>query len=200
MNKEIIFITSNKGKLATAQRHFDKSITLLPYDYDIIEPNVNDIEYIAEYKVREGYKKVGKPCITLDAGFYIDNFPNNPNFPGAFPRRELMEKLGINGLLEKMKYVEDRSCCFRECLAFFDGKTLKKFYGKYPGKLSTEIRGVDSANKWSDLWYVFIPEGYDKTMAEMTDDERSKRDDGYINPFIDFCDWYLDYKENEENN
>lgn len=190
MQKDIVFVTSNKGKLQSAQEHFGKDINIVYYNYDITEPQVNDIDYIAECKVKEAYKKVNKPCISLDAGFYIPNYPGNPNFPGAFPRRELLEKIGLDGLLQKMKNVKNRECYFKECLAYYDGKTLKKFYGLTCGKLSTEIKGNDTDKKWSDLWYVFIPKNNTKTMAEMTDEERHNRNDGYVNPFIEFSKWF----------
>ena len=35
------------------------------------------------------------------------------------------------------------------------------------GNLSKEIKGVDRDEKWSDLWYIFKPEGFEKTLAEI---------------------------------
>lgn len=170
--KEIVFVTGNKGKVATAQKYFDDNkIKLLTYDYDYEEPNINDIEIIAISKVKQAYRVVGKPCIALDSGFYIPNYPNNPNFPGAFPKRELLEKIGIDGLLEKMKNVENRYCYFKEVLAYFDGENIKLFYGISEGYLSREKREIDINKKWSDLWSVFIPFNCTKTLAEMTEDE-----------------------------
>ena len=189
MHKEIVFVTSNKGKLETAQRYFNEETKLVFYNYDIVEPEVNDIEFIAEYKVKEAFKKVGKPCISLDAGFFIPNFPNKPNFPGAFPRREILEKLGIDGLLKAMKKVENRECYFKECLAYYDGNILKKFFGISKGTLSREIIGNETDKKWSDLWYVFIPKNNSKTLAQMTDKEREERADGHISPFKELNEW-----------
>lgn len=193
--KEIIFVTSNKGKIETAKNHLNGSVNIMSYNYDIDEPEVNDIEYIAEFKVKEAYKKVQKPCVSLDAGFYIPEFPNCPNFPGAFPKRELLNKLGIDGLLEKMKNVPNRECYFKECLAYFDGENFKKFFGYVHGFLATEKHGHDSNEKWSDLWYVFIPDNNTKTMAEMTDEERANRNDGYICPFDKFKEWFTSLSE-----
>lgn len=127
MKKQIVFVTSNRGKLESARSHLEKDIELVYFDCDIKEPEINDIDYIAEYKVKEAYKKIGKPCIALDAGFYIPAFPGKPNFPGAFPRRELLETIGLKGLLDKMKNVSNRECYFKECLAYYDGKMLKNF-------------------------------------------------------------------------
>ena len=90
-----------------------------------------------------------------------------------------------------MKDVKNRECYFKECLAYFDGKQLKTFYGYVRGTLSTEIRGNDTNKKWSDLWYVFIPQNNTLTMAEMTDEQRANRKDGYVNPFLKFSEWFL---------
>ena len=43
------------------------------------------------------------------------------------------------------------------------------------GNVSREIRGVDREEKWSDLWYIFKPEGFDITLAEMDAKERENR-------------------------
>ena len=102
MKKEIVFVTSNKGKVSSAQKYMKNSeIKLSHYDYDIDEPEINDIDFIATYKVKEAYKKINKPCISLDAGFYIPHYPNKPNFPGAFPKRELLTKLDLTVCLKK---------------------------------------------------------------------------------------------------
>lgn len=186
--KEIVFVTGNKGKVATAQKYFDdNNIKLLTYDYDYEEPNINDIEVIAISKVKQAYRVVGKPCIALDSGFYIPNYPNKPNFPGAFPKRELLEKIGIDGLLEIMKNVENRYCYFKEVVAYFDGENIKLFYGISEGYLSREKRGIDINKKWSDLWSVFIPFNCTKTLAEMTEEERNNRKDNHTSALKEFA-------------
>lgn len=188
--KEIIFVTSNKGKQQSAQKYFkEKEIKINCYEYEIDEPQINDIEYIAKHKVLQAYEKVKKPCIALDAGFYIPNYPNKPNFPGAFPKRELLDKIGIDGLLKEMKGITNRECYFKECLAYYDGKVLLYFYGIAQGTLSYEKKGTNSNKKWSDLWYVFIPLNCDKTLAEMNDEERTNRNDNHTSALKEFANW-----------
>ncbi len=68
--KDIIFVTSNKGKIATAQSDL-KNIRVLPYEAELIEPRSDDIREIAEQKVYQAYEIVKKPCIALDSGFFI---------------------------------------------------------------------------------------------------------------------------------
>lgn len=67
--------------------------------------------------------------------------------------------------------------------------------GKHEGTLAKEILGNDTDKKWSDLWYIFKPEGYDKTLAQMTDNERKNRVRyNSVSAFEEFAKWY---KENE---
>lgn len=193
--KEVFFVTSNKGKVETLKKYLEGSdiiVSNVILDYE--EPYVNDIEYIARCKVLEGYKKINKPCICLDAGFYIPDYPDMKNFPGAFPKRDLLDKIGIEGLLKKMKNVKNRACYFKECLAYYDGKDITYFYGISEGTLSFEIKGDDSLKKWSDLWYVFVPKNEDKTLAEMTDFERKTRKDGHTSALEEFANWYKQIK------
>ena len=63
--------------------------------------------------------------------------------------------------------------------------------GKHEGKLSNQILGNYTDKKWSDLWYIFIPSGYEKTLAQMTDDERTSRIKyESIDAMSEFAKWY----------
>ena len=170
LKDEIYFVTGNKGKVASAKRQLG-DIDVKIFDYDLVEPRSDDVGEIAEFKVREAYEVLKKPCMALDAGFFIEALNG---FPRAYVHFAL-DTLGIEGILKQMENVENRNCCFKECIAYYDGKNMLYFYGNHEGTLTTSIRGNDSDKKWSDLWYIFMPYGYDKTLAEMTDEERNNR-------------------------
>lgn len=187
MNK-IYYVTGNPGKVESAKKYL-KDIDVEMIDYDFIEPDVNDIKYTAEWKVRKAYQMINKPCIALDSGFYIPSYPKEKNFPGAFVKRKLIEGIGLDGLLEDMKDVDDRYCYFLECLAYYDGENLEFFYGKSEGYISHTKSGKDNTKKWSPLWEIFIPLGYNKTLSEMTDEERYNRKHS-THAFEEFSDWY----------
>lgn len=180
--KEIIFVTSNKGKIATAQRDLD-NIRVLPYDALLIEPRSDDIREIAREKVMQAYKMVNKPCISLDAGFFIQELNG---FPRAYVNHAL-DTIGIEGILKLMKGVSNRYSEFRSCLAFYDGDKVEFFESKSPGRIAENIRGRNSENKWSDLWYIFIPEGFNKTLAEFNEldfvDRDKTKEDSCIKKF-----------------
>jgi XTP/dITP diphosphohydrolase len=77
-----------------------------------------------------------------------------------------------------------------ECLAYYDGNDLKYFYGISKGNLATSIRGINRESKWSDLWYVFIPQNHMHTLAEMSEEERNIRIDGHTSAIEEFAKWY----------
>ena len=60
------------------------------------------------------------------------------------------------------------------------------------GNLSNKIQGLNREEKWSDLWYIFKPEGFDKTLAEMNLEERENRRkiDGSVQAMQEFAKWY----------
>lgn len=65
------------------------------------------------------------------------------------------------------------------------------------GNLSNKIQGVNREEKWSDLWYIFKPKGFDKTLAEMDSIERENRRkiDGSIQAMQEFAKWYEKQQE-----
>lgn len=187
--EEIVFVTHNKGKAKSAEKYFEgDNIRFQTIDFELDEPRSDDIREIATAKVKQAYQLVGKPCIALDTGFFIDELNG---FPRAFVNFAL-DSIGIDGILKLMDGKENRKCRFEECLAYHDGKEIHYFYGKHPGNLSQKMQGLDREEKWSDLWYVFKPEHFDKTLAEMDAVERENRRkvDGSVEALKVFADWY----------
>lgn len=164
MTKEIVFVTSNKGKIASAQSCIS-NVRVIPYNAELIEPRSDDIKEIAKQKVLQAYNLVNKPCIALDSGFFVDELNG---FPKAYVHH-MLDTIGIEGLLKLMNGTLNRKCEFKTCLAYYDEETMKFFESNTPGRISTEIRGNNNESKWSDLWYIFIPNGFDKTLAEFSD-------------------------------
>ena len=184
---EIVFVTHNKGKIASAQNYL-KKVKLVPYDFELDEPRSDDLNEIATAKVKQAYEIVKKPCIAQDSGFYIDALNG---FPKTFVNFS-MDTIGVDGFLKLMDGVEDRKCAFKECLAYFDGKEVKYFYGLHEGTVATEKAGVSRKEKWSDLWYIFKPKNFDITLAEMNEIEREERrkTDGSVSAINSFAKWY----------
>ncbi len=184
--KEITFVTTNKGKIASAQKYF-KSIKLIPYSHELVEPRSSDIMEIASHKVRQAYDLVGRPCIALDSGFYIGALNG---FPNTYVNHAL-GTIGLDGMLKLMDGVEDRSCEFRSCLAYHDGEKIEYFESRTKGSISETQLGAENKNSWSELWYIFVPEKFQKTLAQFDEADfilyEDLKEDSCIKKFAN---WY----------
>lgn len=194
----LTYVTGNYGKYLNVKYHFDKNnLELEHYSCDLKEPDINDIEVISKYKVTEAYKVLKQPCFVADSGFYIEDYPGNPNYPGAFVKRSGVSS-NIESLLTTLKNTKNRSAYFLDCLTFYDGLNYYTFFGKSEGTISYEIRGQNSKECLSNLWLVFIPKNHNKTLAEMTQYERTHRHDEHTSATESFITWYKnEYKEKE---
>ncbi len=188
--ERLTFVTGNMKKRFEIEERFNrKQIPIEIINMDFQEPEVNDIEIVSRSKVLQAYQVLGKPCFVIDSGFNIHNYPNHPGYPGAFVKRSGIAE-DIDGLLNTLKDVKDRSCQFLDCLTFYDGEKFYCFYGRDEGTITYEKRGKENKAMRSSLWYVFQPKDSVKTLAEMTDEERINRKDGHISAKEQFIEWY----------
>lgn len=197
MNK-ITYVTSNYGKEVSIKEHFqNEGMEINCYVYDFDEPTINDIKVISKEKAKQAYDIIGTPVFAADSGFYIENYPGHPNYPGAFVKRSGIAS-NVDELLETMKQVKNRNCYFLDCLTFYDGEEYYQFLGISKGTLAYQKRGTLPKKAKSNLWLVFIPNRCCKTLAEMTDYERKMRDDGRTSATENFITWYKNcYQKNK---
>ena len=188
--ENLTYITGNYGKYISVKEKFEnEGIRINYFKCDLDEPNVNDIKFISKEKAKQAYEKLGTPVFVADSGFYIEDYPNNPGYPGAFVKRSGISS-NIEQLLLVMNNVSNRNCYFIDCLTFFDGQEYYQFFGINKGTLASEMRGNENRKAKSNLWYLFIPNNYSKTLAEMTDEERNNRHDNRTSATDEFIKWY----------
>lgn len=188
--QKLVYVTGNKGKYLSVLEHGKKmGVDLDFFKYEFLEPEVNDLEYISRKKVQEAYNIVKSPCFVCDTGFYIDNFLENPGYPGAFVKRSGVSR-DILKLLQVMADVKDRHCYFVDVLTFYDGKDFYSFYGFSEGFLAENIRGGKTEVAKSNLWQVFVPKNHEHTLAEMSEEEFFNRHDEHTSATREFLNWY----------
>jgi XTP/dITP diphosphohydrolase len=165
----VYFATTNKAKFITLDKIMSKyRIKVRHVHMQLPEPRSDDVKEIAMEKVRYAFSVIKKPCIALDAGFYI---PSLNGFPKAFVNFAL-DTIGIEGIM-RLVGNKSRKCEFRHCIAYFDGRTSKPicFDQAAPGKLARSIKGRLKPFNWSKLSLVFIPQNFDKTLSQMSEKE-----------------------------
>ncbi len=164
MKDSLYFATNNEGKVNSMRRYLE--------DYDVVqlpllleEPRTFDVENIAVSKVEQAYNHIRMPVFSIDAGFFV---PSLNGFPGSFVN-PILETIGLEGILKLVedKSNEDKKAFFREALAFKYDNTVVTFVSDVYGSIVSP-RGELKDYHWSELSLIFVPEGENKTLAEMS--------------------------------
>jgi len=159
---KITFITGNEAKVAQLSRFLK-----IPVDHrkiDLEEIQSLDLEEIVDQKAKQAYGIVKSPVLVEDVSLVYTALNG---LPGPFIRW-FLEQLGNTGLCRLINhYNKDRSATAKVDYAYFDGKILQIFTGEIHGKIAAHPRGENDFG-WSP---VFIPDGTDKTLAELSHDE-----------------------------
>jgi len=159
----MIFATGNHQKL----KEFEKilGIKLNHSDLDLDEIQSIEVEEVAKHKAKQAYDLLKEPVIIEDTGLYFEELNG---LPGALVKF-FVKKLTLEKICSLVK--ENRKAKAMTCIAYFDGENLKTFIGETKGKIAEEPRGTNGFG-WDP---IFIPEGYDKTFAELTDEEKTSK-------------------------
>lgn len=172
--RELIFVTNNRHKLAEI-RQIIGSRFLLNCLSDIgftgeIPETEPDLAGNALMKARYIYDRYGADCFADDTGLEVDALNGAP---GVYSARYAGEKAtyadNVVKLLREMDGEVKRTARFRTVIALIlDGREYL-FEGTVSGTILTENHG------YQGFGYdpVFVPEGYDKTFAEMSPEEKN---------------------------
>ncbi|WP_048150157.1 XTP/dITP diphosphatase [Palaeococcus ferrophilus] len=162
----ITFITSNPGKLREAMAYLTPlgvEVQGLKFPYPEIQADT--LEEVAAYGVEWLSERIDGPFFLDDSGLFIEALQG---FPGVYSAY-VFKTLGIDGILKLMEGVEDRRAYFKSVVAYWDGE-VHIFTGTVHGRIGLERRG--SGGFGFDP--IFIPEGYGRTFAEMTTEEKNR--------------------------
>ena len=177
MNK-ILLATNNRHKVTEIKdilRQIDCSILTLS-DLNLcieIDEDKDTLEGNAVKKAREVFDLANIPSLADDTGLFVDSLNGEP---GVYSSRYAGEKAtyadNCKKLIEEMKDVpeEKRGAYFKTVVCYY--KTNNSpiiFEGICTGKISTVYRG----EKGFGYDPLFIPDGFDKTYAEMIEIEKN---------------------------
>jgi len=157
------FITSNKNKVKEFKSFI--GINIKQISIDIKEIQSFKVEDVVVDKVKKAFQIVKKPIFVEDSGLYI-NCLNG--LPATFIKY-FLKTIGNDGIYNIVSNYNDKTAIAKTSIAFYDGKVLKVFSGITKG-IITKPRGNNGFG-WD---CIFIPEGSNKTFAEMSLEEKNK--------------------------
>jgi len=160
---DIYLITGNKNKLREAEQIL--KIKLKNVDLDLDEIQELDSDKIAEHKVKQAWELIKKPLFVWDQSLYIHCLND---FPGPLIKW-FWTKVTLEKISQIANFFDDHKIYTKTTLTYYNGKDTRHFYGMVYGTIPTQPRGTNGF-AWDT---IFIPEGYDKTFAEMTAEEKN---------------------------
>ena len=172
---QIIFATHNQNKVIELRRIVPKSIkiwSLNDIDYhDTIEETGKTLEENAKIKSDFIRKKFGLNCFSDDSGLEIDILGGEPGVMSARYAGPLKNNdANIEKIWKKLRNRRNPKARFRSVFYLHLNKNTHCFEGRIDGKIIFEKRGENGFGYDP----IFIPEGYEKTFAELGNDIKNK--------------------------
>jgi XTP/dITP diphosphohydrolase len=166
--KDLYFITSNKGKFKeVANKLIDADVKVIQKNLGYPEVQANSLEDVVSFGVNYILERFHKPFIIEDAGIFIKHLND---FPGVYSA-DAFYKIGCKGILKLLDDVKkERDACFKSVMAYINSdKQIHIFSGECFGMIGFEEVGSNGFGYDP----IFIPNGENKTFAEMTVDEKN---------------------------
>lgn len=172
---DIIFATNNRHKHQEAQAILGEEFrVLIPSMLGITEEIPEDaptLEGNALIKAEYIWKKLHLSCFADDTGLEVKSLNGAPGvFSARYAGKEQNSKNNVIKLLRELQGVKDREARFRTSVALIlDGNTYT-FEGILNGRISLSPSGYEGFGYDP----VFIPRGYDCTLAELSPSEKNR--------------------------
>ncbi|MFD3202346.1 XTP/dITP diphosphatase [Bacillus sp. LR_5] len=177
--KEAIIATHNPGKVKEFKEILEprgyevKSLAEIGFAEEIEETG-HTFEENAILKAEAVAKAVNKMVIADDSGLSIDNLGGRPGvYSARYAGEQKDDQANIEKVLSELKGIEkeQRTARFRCALAVsIPGEETKTVEGHVEGYIAEEPRGEYGFGYDP----IFIVKDKDKTMAELTSDEKNK--------------------------
>lgn len=174
MIKQIVFATNNAHKLSEVQAVLGDRFRLVTLaECGITEEIPEDaptLEGNALQKARYVHERTGADCFADDTGLEVDALDGAPGVHSARYATDGHDFAANNRLLlRNLADAADRSAHFRTVIALIlDGREYL-FEGRVDGRIAESEAGCGGFG-YDPL---FVPEGFDKTFAEMGADEKN---------------------------
>lgn len=171
----LVFATNNQHKVdeirAVLPSHFHiQTLKEAGIDIDIPEPH-DTLQDNAREKAVTIYQLTGTDCFSEDTGLEVFSLNGEPGVKSArYAGEGKSFGKNIEKLLSNLTGKEDRSAQFRTVVCLILNGQEHFFEGTCKGRIIAEPRGIEGFGYDP----VFVPDGANKTFAEMTLTEKNQ--------------------------
>ena len=172
---KLVFATNNLHKLKEIRAAVNSSVKIAGLNEIGISEEIPEtaltLEGNAIQKVNYIYNKLRIPCFADDTGLEVEALNNRPGiFSARYAGEECIAENNVNKLLSEMLGELNRKARFRTVIAFMHKDQVHCFEGIIQGIITYEKRGENGFGYDP----VFLPEGSEKTFAQMSLIEKNK--------------------------
>lgn len=175
---DTLFLASGNShkieELKDLLKPFDITIkSTLDYpDAEEVVEDKPDLEGNALKKARHWYEKTGLPSLSDDTGLELESLDGAPGvYSARYAGENATYEQNTKKLLSELDSETNRTAQFRTVVAIIDEKGKEHiFEGICKGEILSEKRG----KKGFGYDPVFQPEGYDKSFAELSGEEKNR--------------------------
>ncbi len=173
--EKLIFATNNQHKVIEIRKVLSDLFDIITLqeaciDIDIPEPH-DTLKANATEKSTTIYALTHKNCFSEDTGLEVDSLNGEPGVKSArYAGKDRSDEENIKKLLHNLEGIENRKARFRTYISLILDGTEHRFEGICEGKIITEQKGKNGFGYDS----VFVPDGSEKTFAEMDLEEKNK--------------------------
>lgn len=169
MNTKLCFATNNAHKLEEIQAILGNSFELLSLNdlncKEELPETGNTLEANSLQKAKYLYDNYHTDCFADDTGLEVQTLGGEPGvYSARYAGEQRSHADNINLLLKNLVNKLDRSARFRTVITLIQGGNITQFEGIINGKIIEELRGTEGFGYDP----IFIPEGFNRTFAEMT--------------------------------
>ena len=172
--KRIVFATNNAHKLSEVKAVLGDGYELVTLrevgiTEDIPETGAT-LDENASIKARYVYERTGLDCFADDTGLEVEALGGAPGVHSARYATDGHDFAANNAkLLRELAGKENRSARFRTGISLISNGVEEQVEGIVEGTIATSLSGSEGFG-YDPL---FIPEGYDKSFAEMTAEQKN---------------------------
>lgn len=174
MKMKLVFATHNKNKFEEIKAMIPSNITLVSLTdigcHEDIAETANTIEGNAFLKAKYVFDKYNLPCFSDDTGLEVRALNNEPGVNSARYAGDHDSDANTDKLLANLENENDRFAQFKTAIVLITQNLEKEFTGVCKGEITKMKRG-DGGFGYDP---VFQPEGYSRTFAEMTQEEKAE--------------------------
>lgn len=164
----LTFVTGNPNKLAEAQAILPWPVTSV--SLELTEIQSLDTKKIINHKLQEAFRRIGSPVMVDDVSAELESLNG---LPGPFIKF-FEHKLGPDALFKLTRSSNERAKIICS-LGYYDGQ--KTVIVK--GILHARVVPPRGDNGWG-FDKVIVPDGQNRTMAEMSAEEKNKLSHRYL--------------------